>query len=99
MTSLLNVYQNATRCSKNPYLVILSHVDRWRRVLPCVLLAWHPLSRIVGRRKGSWRVGSGVLTRLVWKLAIWSILLVSITGLFHDRDERRQRAVSCKPLS
>lgn len=64
------------------YLVILPHVDCWRRILPRGLLAWHPLSRVAGRRKRPWRVGSWILARLGWKLAIWSVLLVSVRWLF-----------------
>lgn len=64
------------------HLVILPHVDRGGRVLPGAGLARHPLPGVVGRGERPWRVGRGVLAWLGGELAVWSVLLVSIIGLW-----------------
>lgn len=70
------------------HLVILPHVDRGGRVLPGAGLARHPLPRVVGRGEWPWGVGGGVLAWLGGELAVWSILLVSIVGLWWQKKER-----------
>lgn len=69
-------------------LVILPHVDRRGRVLPGARLAGHPLSRVVGGGEWPRGVGGWVLAWLGGELAVWSILLVSIVGLWWERKER-----------
>lgn len=69
------------------HLVILPHVDCGGRVLPGARLAGHPLPGVVGRGERPWGVGSGVLAWLGGELAVWSILLVSIVGLWWQRKE------------
>lgn len=69
------------------HLVILPHVDRGGRVLCSARLAGHPLPGVVGRGEWPWRVRGGVLAWLGGELAVWSILLVSIVGLWRQRKE------------
>lgn len=64
------------------HLVILPHVDCGGRVLPGARLAGHPLPRVVGRGERPRGVGGGVLAWLGGELAVWSVLLVSIIGLW-----------------
>lgn len=67
------------------HLVILPHVDRGGWVLPRARLAGHPLPGVVGRGERPWGVGGRVLAWLGGELAVWSILLVSIVGLWRQR--------------
>lgn len=69
------------------HLVILPHVDRGGWVLPGARLAGHPLPRVIGRGERPWGVGSGVLAWLCGELAVWSVLLVSIVGLWQQRKK------------
>lgn len=70
------------------HLVILPHVDRGGRVLCSARLAGHPLPGVVGRGEWPRRVRGGVLAWLGGELAVWSILLVSIVGLWRQRKEK-----------
>ena len=64
------------------HLVILPHVDCGGRVLPGARLAGHPGPGVVGGGGGPGGVGGGVLAWLGGELAVWSVLLVSIIGLW-----------------
>lgn len=78
------------------HLVILPHVDRGGRVLPGARLAGHPLPGVVGRGERPRGVGGGVLAWLCGELAVWSVLLVSIVGLW---QQKKREPVSVWELS